>query len=86
MAGSDQQPALPGKLTAADRELIATARELAAPESAVGLRHYLRKRGHDLDPWRATHEFVYRAGFHSAQDLLRQLADLAERLGDRSTG
>jgi hypothetical protein len=51
------------RLTAADRELIATARELAAPDSAVGLRHYLRKRGHDLEPRRATHEFVYRAGF-----------------------
>jgi hypothetical protein len=69
------------RLTAPERELIAEARKLAAAESAAELRRYFLERGHGLDPQRATHEFVFRAGFHGAQDLLGQLADLAERLG-----
>jgi len=72
---------LTDRLTAPERALIAEARKLAGAESAAELRRYFRERGDDLDPERATYEFVFRAGFHSAQDLLGQLADLAERLG-----
>jgi len=86
--GSDVEDPGPmtDKLTASEQELITRARELAAAEAPVNLRHYLRERGHDLNPRRATDEFVYKTSFHSAQDLLGQLADLAERLASGSAG
>ncbi|MGH3193171.1 MAG: hypothetical protein ACRDPY_41900 [Streptosporangiaceae bacterium] len=68
-------------LTAPERELIARARELAAVEAPVDLRHYLREHGHELKAVQATDEFVYTTGFGDAQHLLGQLATLAERLG-----
>jgi hypothetical protein len=75
-----------GRLTAPERALIASARELARAEAPVCLRHYLRERGHELSAWQATDEFVYKTSLYSAQELLRQLADLAERLGRQPSG
>jgi hypothetical protein len=79
------------RLTAAERELITRARELTRVDSPVVLRYYLRRHGHELNtnhpPHGATlHEYVFRTGFNDAQDLLGQLADLAERLGSGSAG
>jgi hypothetical protein len=79
------------KLTASERELITRARELTRVDSPVVLRYYLRRHGHELNtnhpPHGATlHEYVFRTGFNDAQDLLGQLADLAERLGSGSAG
>ena len=79
------------RLTAAERELITRARELTRVDSPVVLRYYLRRHGHELNtnhpPHGATlHEYVFRTGFNDAQDLLGQLADLAERLGSGTAG
>ena len=79
------------RLTASERELITRARELTRVDSPVVLRYYLRRHGHELNtnhpPHGATlHEYVFRTGFNDAQDLLGQLADLAERLGSGTAG
>jgi hypothetical protein len=79
-------------LTAADRELVTRARELTRVDAPVDLRHYLRRHGHVLNsrmpPARdtASDEYVFMTGFYDAQDLLEQLADLAERLAGGPAG
>jgi len=77
-------------LTAAERELIARARQLTAVEAPVDLRHYLRQHGHELNAFgvhdEATGEFVYTIGCYDSLRLLGQLADLVERLDSGSTG
>ncbi len=74
------------KLTASERELITRARELTRVDAPVDLRFYLRRHGHELNTNHPPHgatplEYVFETGFYDAQDLLGQLADLAERLG-----
>jgi hypothetical protein len=79
------------RLTASERELITRARELIRVDSPPGLRHYLRQHGHELNSYRPPHdttsdEYVFTTGFYDAQQLIGQLADLAERLGSGSAG